>query len=61
VLYMGMTVSETVVVEWHWAFMQFDKDRWSVHTEHSCTNKTIPYESMVLCTVVHLGSWQGVQ
>jgi hypothetical protein len=28
VLYVGMTVSETVVVEWHWTFMQFDMDRW---------------------------------
>jgi len=25
---MGMTVSETVVVEWHWTFMQFDTDKW---------------------------------
>ena len=27
VLYVGMTVLETVVVEWHWTFMQFDTDR----------------------------------
>jgi len=26
-LYVGMSVSETVVVEWHWTFMQFDMDR----------------------------------
>jgi hypothetical protein len=28
VLYMGMAVSEAVVVEWHWTFMQFDMDKW---------------------------------
>ena len=61
VLYMGMTVSETVAVEWHWTFIQCDTDKWWGATEHLCSNNTIQYESLVLCTFVHLGSWQGVQ